>query len=422
MHYFRFVWTILLLVASGAYAGTQVVISSPSIQAATALQAVGFTASYQTRNPRDDTLAGLGLRIHYDSSQLTFVDLSDLFARGVQPVADQLDTLDQDGNPATDRVILVSWIDFGGDWPGVDNSPLDTLFTAHFLTTAGFTRTKVNYTASTSVGYSLDAAPVRIGGVTTVPDVAGMTSSAAEEAIVAAGLSVGNRGLQHSATVGNGKVISQSPAPGSSVAEESDVDLVVSSGPTLVDVPDTVGSTRAAALAVLADAGFSIGSVSEQGDAAVAPGVVIGQSPPGGARVAEESEINLIVSSGPIVVPDVVGYNKLTAGSTILEVGLEPDYTRRSSELPAGTVIEQVPAAGSQVSFGDSVRLIISGEPQIYFGSAGVTLLNFNNGNVSFQVLGGAVGVPTLSEWALMLLSVLVGLLAWYRWNAERAA
>ncbi len=84
----------------------------------------------------------------------------------------------------------------------------------------------------------------------TVPNVVGSTQAAATTAITGAGLSVGTVTTATSTTVAIGKVISQNPASGASVAPGSAVNLVVSSGTT---VPNVVGLTQAAAAWILSD-------------------------------------------------------------------------------------------------------------------------------------------------------------------------
>jgi hypothetical protein len=69
-----------------------------------------------------------------------------------------------------------------------------------------------------------------------VPNVVGQTQAAAGSAIVGAGLAVGTVTPQSSATVTAGEIISESPAAGTSVAVASDVNLVVSTGPTVVQL------------------------------------------------------------------------------------------------------------------------------------------------------------------------------------------
>jgi beta-lactam-binding protein with PASTA domain len=64
----------------------------------------------------------------------------------------------------------------------------------------------------------------------TVPNVEGLTQDAATTAITETKLMVGTITQQSSNTVATGNVISQDPASGSSVAQGSPVNLVISSG------------------------------------------------------------------------------------------------------------------------------------------------------------------------------------------------
>jgi YVTN family beta-propeller protein len=78
-----------------------------------------------------------------------------------------------------------------------------------------------------------------VGGQTSspvVPNVIGLTQSAASASIGGAGLLVGAVSTQSSAAVATGTVISESPAAGTIVSSGSSVNLVVSSGPLIGDV------------------------------------------------------------------------------------------------------------------------------------------------------------------------------------------
>jgi hypothetical protein len=70
-----------------------------------------------------------------------------------------------------------------------------------------------------------------------VPNVERSTQAAGTIAITEAKLKVGTVAQQTSNTVAPGSVISQDPASGSSLAEGSPVNLVISSGPQMVTVP-----------------------------------------------------------------------------------------------------------------------------------------------------------------------------------------
>jgi beta-lactam-binding protein with PASTA domain len=102
------------------------------------------------------------------------------------------------------------------------------------------------------------AAPANV----TVPNVVGMTQTAASSAITTAGLTVGGITTQSSATVPAGSVISQNPTGGSSAAPGSAVALVVSSG-----APVTPPATGGLVLAL----GFEEASGNVVADSSAAP-------------------------------------------------------------------------------------------------------------------------------------------------------
>ena len=96
-----------------------------------------------------------------------------------------------------------------------------------------------------------------------------------------------------------GNVISQSPTAGTEVAQGSAVDLVISSGPDNATVPDVVGLTQAQATTAITTANLVIGTVTQQSDDSVPAGNVISQSPTAGTVVTEGSAVDLVISSGP---------------------------------------------------------------------------------------------------------------------------
>jgi hypothetical protein len=131
-----------------------------------------------------------------------------------------------------------------------------------------------------------------------VPNVVGMTQSTATSTITGAGLTVGTVTQQSSSTVASGSVISESPAAGTSVTSGSAVNLVVSTGPVQVVVPNVVGQTQAAATTAITGAGLVVGTVTQQSSSTVASGSVISESPAAGTNVASGSAVNVVVSTG----------------------------------------------------------------------------------------------------------------------------
>ena len=197
-----------------------------------------------------------------------------------------------------------------------------------------------------------------------VPDVTGMTQSAAQAAVTAAGLTPGTVTQAYSPTVPAGIVISQNPEAGALAPPGSAVSLVVSKGPQPVSVPNLAGMTLAAAQSALTGLGLAAGTITETYSTTVAAGVVISQLPVAGNQVAPGSAVNLVVSKGPqpATVPDVVNALQSVARSMLLSARLAVgDVTEEfSSTVAAGHVVGQDPAAGTELPPGSAVNLVVS--------------------------------------------------------------
>ncbi len=203
-----------------------------------------------------------------------------------------------------------------------------------------------------------------------VPNVVGQTQAAATTAITAASLVLGTVTTQASSTVASGIVISESPAAGTEVNINSSVNLVVSSGPPQVAVPNVVGQTQAAATTAITSVGLVLGTVTTQSSSAVAAGIVISESPAAGTEVNVNSAVSLVVSSGPaqVAVPNVVGQPQAaaTAAITSASLVLGTVTTQSSKTVPQGSVISQSPPAGTHVNVGTAVNLAVSsGQSQV---------------------------------------------------------
>jgi beta-lactam-binding protein with PASTA domain len=207
---------------------------------------------------------------------------------------------------------------------------------------------------------------------TTAPNVVGLAQPDATLAIKNAGLVLGTVTTTASATVAAGSVISQSPSAGTNVNSGSAVNLVVSSGPAQISVPNVVGQTQANASSAITTAGLVLGTVTTAASQTVAAGTVISQSPTAGTNVSSGSgsAVNLVVSSGPaqISVPNVVGQTQAAATTALTNAGLVLGTvtTTASPTVAAGSVISQSPTAGTNVSSGSAVNLVVSsGSAQI---------------------------------------------------------
>jgi beta-lactam-binding protein with PASTA domain len=157
--------------------------------------------------------------------------------------------------------------------------------------------------------------------IAVVPNVVGQQQAAAASAITTAGLAVGTVTQASHATVPAGAIISQDPTGGSNVPPGSTVSLVVSVGPPVpTEVPNVVGQSRADAEQALLAAGFTLGTITEVNDPAVALGNITSQTPAGGTTALRGSAINLVVSLGSFI-PGVPASLNLRVSTLIVGSG-----------------------------------------------------------------------------------------------------
>ncbi|MBW6469023.1 MAG: PASTA domain-containing protein, partial [Coriobacteriia bacterium] len=195
-----------------------------------------------------------------------------------------------------------------------------------------------------------------------VPDVIGMTLDEASEEIEAANLTVGPTTTQASDEYEEGLIIEQSPEGESEATEGSEVTLVISAGPDVVEVPDVVGRTESDAMRILRDADFEVEPEREY-NSDVPDGQVFRQSPDAGEMVAPESIVTIVISRGTqlVRVPDVEGKTKDAATAELEGFGFRVNPTEEFHDsVAAGRVISQSPESGVSIDSGSTVTIRIS--------------------------------------------------------------
>ena len=197
-----------------------------------------------------------------------------------------------------------------------------------------------------------------------VPPLVGLSEEAARNAIEGVGLSVGQVTQQADPDIEPGFVISSSPVAGQEISPAIPVDLVVSSGPEIVPLPDVSGMIEREATAELNDLGLRV-SVNEEFNDDFAEGEVIRTEPTAGTEVQSGDTILLIVSLGPtpVTVPDLDEMTESEATNTLNAVNLviRVANTRQPVTNPDldGRVVDQVPAAGTTAEQGDTVTVTL---------------------------------------------------------------
>jgi serine/threonine-protein kinase len=195
-----------------------------------------------------------------------------------------------------------------------------------------------------------------------VPDVRNKALTDAESVLTQAGLLVSTT-PQSSATVAAGTVIDESPAAGAKVAPNSTVNLVVSSGPAQVQIPDESGHDPSVAGNDLGNLGLIVSKTVQEPSGTITAGLVTRTDPSAGSMVAKGSSVVLYVSSGPaqVAVPKVTGESLAQASATLAADGFSVSQVTVPVTQPAqnGVVLAESPTAGSRAARGSTVAVSV---------------------------------------------------------------
>lgn len=187
----------------------------------------------------------------------------------------------------------------------------------------------------------------------TVPDVSGTGEAQATSKLIKKGLDVGDTKYENSDEVNDGLVIRTEPGAGKKLVEGTKVDLIVSKGPAVAQIPDVYGKGSSEAQNILKQAGFTVTTSDEYSDT-VSKGNVIRTSPASGSETRKGSNVTMVISKGPemISVPDVRGKLEDEAINILENAG----FTVNPEDAPGGAlpendnkVMSQNPNAGEQV-------------------------------------------------------------------------
>ena len=249
-----------------------------------------------------------------------------------------------------------------------------------------------------------------------VPDLKGYTLEEAQSALNALGLGIQNAGTTSSDTYPKGQIESQTPDDGSTVEAHTTIEVIISSGQGEVAISSVVGMDETTAYNTLSNAGFV--PVKEYAyDNTVEQGIVISQSPDGGALGKEGDSVKIVISRGPesaagttgISVPKITGQTEEAARAALTAAGLTAGSVTSaySDTVPEGQIISQSPAEGSAAEEGAAVDFIISSgtkdgnsaEGTTY--KMGVTIKRPDNASVAaanIYLYDGADGTGNLLE------------------------
>lgn len=195
----------------------------------------------------------------------------------------------------------------------------------------------------------------------TVPNLHGRTPAEARRLAEQDGLTAQVDRQYYSATMPEGRIISQTPAAGSIVRRGWSLRFAVSLGPQRVTIPQVVGQSLRAAGITLQQRGLDI-TVSEVKVPGATAGQVLAQNPPADATDVAAPKVSLVVAgdggSDAYVMPSFVGrplgsvaLALKNAGFTLGKVTIAAPSASTASPTAVATPIQtQQPAAIPQPS------------------------------------------------------------------------
>ena len=163
------------------------------------------------------------------------------------------------------------------------------------------------------------------------------------------------------------QVVDQDPNGGEEADKGSTVTLEVSGGPGDVLVPAVERLSEVQAVRELHKAGLEVTTDPEFSDK-VKKDFAIRTVPPEGTEVTKGTRVRLLVSQGleQVTVPEVTGLTRESAEARLRDEGLEVSAEEQESDVAEGDVISQNPSAGTKVTRGDTVTIVVStGKPQV---------------------------------------------------------
>jgi eukaryotic-like serine/threonine-protein kinase len=220
-----------------------------------------------------------------------------------------------------------------------------------------------------------------------VPNLAGLSLADASKQTRSLGLRLTLENRFYSPNTPPGRILAQSPAPGTTVRREWAVRVTESLGAQQVAIPDLLGQSERTASINIRRLGLEQGIVahiSAHGD----PGVVIAQTPPPNAAGVDTPRVSLLLSEPEgaespeaFVMPSLAGLTLAGAAARAAAAGLHiasaedlnlatpsaPATSPAAATTPAappistiGTVVAQTPLAGHRVVKGEAVHITLT--------------------------------------------------------------
>lgn len=215
----------------------------------------------------------------------------------------------------------------------------------------------------------------RVSRSVMAPDVVGMSAEEAKAKVRREELVWQQTSINHD-TVPAGYVISQVPDADATMEKGDSLLATVSLGPANALMPDVTAIAYEDAVLRLKERGLS--NVVVVKTVSTKPvGTVLEQTPVSGAAYSANQSVELTISGGSTLVPDVMGRSREQAAKMLAENNLSEgatEYVETSDASQIGQVLAQSPLAGTMAMLSTPVTLTVGMESQPYQGELSLTI------------------------------------------------
>jgi beta-lactam-binding protein with PASTA domain len=191
------------------------------------------------------------------------------------------------------------------------------------------------------------------GAEVQVPNLTNLTIPEADEIALPKGLQLTLENRFYSLDTPAGRILSQSPPPGSHVRRGWQVRITESLGAQKVEIPNVVGQDERAATVNLRRLTLDLGTIAHIA-APGTPDIVLAQTPPPSAEGVDRPRVSLLLSTPPdastgdaVVAPILTGLTPAAAAGRAAASGLRLAYAAapKSPVFPSPLPSSPVPAA-----------------------------------------------------------------------------
>jgi len=217
-----------------------------------------------------------------------------------------------------------------------------------------------SWTAARHVHLVVSTGPAPVS----VPMITGEAWTTAKHQLDAIGFSYATPTEQYNARFAANTVSAVTPAPGTRVAPDALVTIVLSKGFAPVIVPDVSNQSYDAAAAALAAQHLRAQRANDVFSDVVAKGLVVSTVPAAHQSVPYNSVVEVVVSHGPILVtvPDLRGLT-LTQAQVVIDDTHGLGIAINGSEHGSDVVVDQTPTGGATVPLATTTVTLTFGPP-----------------------------------------------------------